>query len=73
MMDWDKKTNEEINIAISEMVANHDSLRLKLLNGLDVMTGIEKECINAINVLKERGVLWLHLNLIVAVAVSLIH
>ena len=57
MMDWDKKTNEEINIAISEMVANHDSLRLKLLSGLDVMTGIEKECINAINVLKERGVL----------------
>jgi hypothetical protein len=27
------------------------------------MTGIEKECINAINVLKERGVLWVQIYL----------
>ena len=55
-MDWEEKTNSEIRAAIDEMVGNHESLRLELLKGYDVMVSLEEECLKCLMILKDRGI-----------------
>lgn len=55
-MNWEEKTNKELADAVTEMKEKHNSLRLALLDGFDAMVAIERECLKAAKVLKERGV-----------------
>ena len=55
-MDWNDKTNKELAESVIEMQKKHNSLRLALLEGMDILVALEKECLKAVEVLNERGV-----------------
>lgn len=56
-MNWEDKTNSEIQSAIKEMEINHLALKQKLLSGFDVMVKLEQEYLKAKKTLNDRGVM----------------